>query len=697
MGTLRYALAAWFGIVLLPSLAGALPVISLTDETEQVIGGGVEVFLDETGELSFEQVWADSASLAFKPSDKEVPNFGFSDSAIWMRFTLQNTTDAKLERLFSIGYPLLDDVKIEIVQAGEKRRLEYGDLKEFSERDVYHRHFIVPLTFNPKERVDIRMRVQSESSLRVPLTVWEPTAFYQEDVVQMLLNGLYYGLMLVMALYNAFVYFSIRERSYLVYVCFVLSAAIAQLAMSGLSYQFLWPTLPWWGGVSVVSFLALGTLFAGLFTLEFLQLKQSFPRLARAITVVVGLSTLVAIGSAFLPYGFSARAQVVLIVCAIPLCITAGVVSWRAGSVEAKFYSIAWFSFLGGAMLLALTYVGVLPANALTTRGHEVGGALLVVLLSLALARKLKSLQEESELLATELFGKSEELAVALEGARSADQLKGQILANLSHELRTPLNALINIPHILTEQIEVLGLYECGACGARFLDDGEDDDEGAGDEPLDCPECEAPGLTRRDELKTQMPPAELMHLLQRTKQSGNHLAKTFTDMLEYAKLESGTVRPSRSLEDPKTLLEDVSALYEVRAESKDIQFELDIPSGCPLIGIDRELSELLLNKLIDNAVEFAPNGSVVSLKVENNAQHGQVIMHVTDSGIGIAPEHHTTIFESFRQVDGGHTRTHPGVGLGLAIATKVAELQGWKLTLDSTEGHGATFSVAIPI
>ena len=85
-----------------------------------------------------------------------------------------------------------------------------------------------------------------------------------------------------------------------------------------------------------------------------------------------------------------------------------------------------------------------------------------------------------------------------------------------------------------------------------------------------------------------------------------------------------------------------------------------IPSGCPLIGIDRELSELLLNKLIDNAVEFAPNGSVVSLKVENNAQHGQVILHVTDSGIGIAPEHHTTIFESFRQVDGGHTRTHPG-------------------------------------
>ena len=86
---------------------------------------------------------------------------------------------------------------------------------------------------------------------------------FHEDAFQMLINGLYYGLMLVMALYNAFVYFSIRERSYLVYVCFVASAAIAQLAMSGFSYQFLWPHWPWWGGVNFVFFgLALGTIFS---------------------------------------------------------------------------------------------------------------------------------------------------------------------------------------------------------------------------------------------------------------------------------------------------------------------------------------------------------------------------------------------------------------------------------------------------
>ena len=383
--------------------------------------------------------------------------------------------------------------------------------------------------------------------MRIPLTLWKADAFYAQDAFQMMLNGLYYGLMLVMALYNAFVYFSTRERAYLVYVWFVASAALTRLALSGLSYQFLWPSSPWWGGVNLVLFLTMGTASAGLFAVEFLQLRQSFPKVTKAFNVVAGLSGLVGIGAFFVPYSTLVRIQVILVLTSVPLCLVAGVGSWRRGSVEAQYYSIAWVSFLAGAMLLALTFRGVLPANALTTRGHEVGGALLVVLLSLALARKLKSLQEESELLATELFGKSEELAVALEGARSADQLKGQILANLSLELRTPLNALINIPHILTEQIEVRPL-RVRACGARFLDDGEDDEEETGDESLDCPDCQAPGLTRRDELKTQMPPSELMRLLQRTKQSGNHLAKTFTDMLEYAKLESSTVRPSRSLE-----------------------------------------------------------------------------------------------------------------------------------------------------
>ena len=276
-------------LVLGSSVAFAeVPVIPVGHQDEQVIGGDVEILVDPDGQISFEETWSDSGKLKFQKSEKEVLNFGFSDSAIWVRFSLVNATSAPIERLFSVGYALLDEVIIEVRQNGEIHRFEYGDLKPFAERDFYHRHFIVPLRFEGKERIDIRMRVVSESSLRVPITLWDGDAFYEEDVVQMLINGLYYGLMLVMALYNAFVYFSIRERSYLVYVCFVVSAAIAQLAMSGLSYQFLWPTWPWWGA-SVLSWDLRSVLSSqASLRLNFYSSKVLFPALPNHCRSLLG-------------------------------------------------------------------------------------------------------------------------------------------------------------------------------------------------------------------------------------------------------------------------------------------------------------------------------------------------------------------------------------------------------------------------
>lgn len=689
------ALGLFVALFMVTSSAYAeAPVIVLGDTPEQELGGSVDFALDSSGANSFSDAWSDSSPISFAPSDEDVINLGFSDAVIWIRFALENRSAVASERLFSVGYPLLDKVDIEVVQSGTRSQFAFGDLKPFAERDFYHRNFIIPVAFQPGERVEFRMRVHSESSLRVPLTVWEPDAFYKHDGFEMLLNGLYYGLMLVMALYNAFVYFSIRERSYLIYVCFVISAAIAQLAMSGLSYQFLWPSSPWWGGVSVVLFLALGTLFAGWFALEFLQLRSSFRKVSNALVIIIALSSVVAVCAFILPYNMLVKFQVFLILSAVPFCIAGGVLSWRAGSVEAKIYSIAWFSFLGGAMLLALTFRGVLPPNALTTRGHQVGAAMLVVLLSLALARKLKSLQEESESLANDLFGKSEELSVALERAKSADQLKGEILANLSHELRTPLNALINIPKILTDQIDAVALYACSACHEVFIDDGRED-MGDGNE-LTCPECGALGLSRREELQTSMPPSELMHLLHRTTQSGGHLAKTFTDMLEFAKIESGTIRPTLVFADVDEFLKEVRDLHRERSSERGVSVEIDVAEGCEEVPVDRELTELLFSKLVENAIEFAPQNSTIELKARKAPEQAGVVIDVRDFGPGIAAEDQGIIFESFRQADGGHTRSHPGVGLGLSIARGISQSLGWELGVSSTLGEGATFSVSIP-
>ena len=134
-------------LVLGSAVASAeVPVIPVGQQDEQVIGGDVEILVDPDGQISFEETWSDSGKLEFQKSEKEVPNFGFSDSAIWVRFSLSMLTSAPIERLFSIGYALLDEVIIEIKSKVEAlRRYEFGDLKPFAEREFYHRFFIFPL------------------------------------------------------------------------------------------------------------------------------------------------------------------------------------------------------------------------------------------------------------------------------------------------------------------------------------------------------------------------------------------------------------------------------------------------------------------------------------------------------------------------------------------------------------------------
>jgi signal transduction histidine kinase len=105
------------------------------------------------------------------------------------------------------------------------------------------------------------------------------------------------------------------------------------------------------------------------------------------------------------------------------------------------------------------------------------------------------------------------------------------------------------------------------------------------------------------------------------------------------------------------------------------------------------LLQVLIN-LLGNAVRFSPRGA--SVDVEARASGSAIAIRVVDRGIGIAPEHHVAIFESFRQIDAGHTRKHGGAGLGLAIAKQLVELHGGRIDVDSALGKGAVFTVHLP-
>jgi signal transduction histidine kinase/CheY-like chemotaxis protein len=251
--------------------------------------------------------------------------------------------------------------------------------------------------------------------------------------------------------------------------------------------------------------------------------------------------------------------------------------------------------------------------------------------------------------------------------AITANRLKNEFLANMSHELRTPLNAIIGYSDMLLS-----GFY--GDVNAQQLD-----------------------------------------RIERIVSSGRHLLTLINDVLDFSRLEAGHITPvPRSLQLDALASEAIEA-FRTPAEVKGLTLALQAEPPLPAAFADPMLVRQALNYLMDNAIKFTPTGSV-TLCVCAHRFRGGVSDHagrlpahvhmpdglwlalaVQDTGIGIAPENHALIFDSFRQVDGAGDRAFGGTGLGLAITRELTTLQGGAVVLESAPGQGSTFTLLLPV
>ena len=255
----------------------------------------------------------------------------------------------------------------------------------------------------------------------------------------------------------------------------------------------------------------------------------------------------------------------------------------------------------------------------------------------------------------TELEDREEKLSqlarkyeVAMTRAEAANEAKSEFLANMSHELRTPLNAINGFSEIMAgEMFGPLGdpKYKCYAA---------------------------------DILK-----------------SGQHLLSLINDVLDMAKIEAGKLTLHYETVSLKEVVEDAARLMRGKIQEAGLNLLVDAPD-LPEIDADyRGLKQVVLN-LISNAVKFTPEGGhiVVALSREDD---DRLRVAVTDTGIGIAAEDLTRLARPFEQVEGQHSKTTQGTGLGLALTKSLIELHGGALSIESEPGRGTTVSFDLPI
>lgn len=278
---------------------------------------------------------------------------------------------------------------------------------------------------------------------------------------------------------------------------------------------------------------------------------------------------------------------------------------------------------------------------------------LLLLFLYVSLRREVARRRRAQEQLST----LNAELVVASERAQSADRLKSAFLATMSHELRTPLNSIIGFTGILLQEL-------------------------AG--PLNPEQTKQLGIVQV---------------------SARHLLALINDVLDISKIEAGQLEIRAEPFALRTAVEKVATLVRPQAEKKGLALKVEIAPAIGAIVSDRIRVEQVLLNLINNAIKFTDHGGIT---VRADLQSGSpgngapgtgpaVNLVVRDTGIGIKPEDMAQLFQPFRQIDSGLTRTHEGTGLGLAICRRLAEHLGGAIAVASTWGQGSTFTFVVPV
>src|SRR5690606_31205504 len=277
------------------------------------------------------------------PNSNEVFNMGYSNSTWWLRLDLSNVADKKLERFIEISYPVLDYIDAYIINNGVlQQTYNLGDKYPFHQRPVDHRHFIVPLEWQGDETLTVYLAIRSSSSIQAPLTLWEQHAFYEVDQTRTLVQGVYYGIMFVMIMYNLFVYLVVGERNYLYYVIFVLCTPLFMASLSGYAFQYLWPHFTRWNDQAILVSLSGVVLFGALFTYRFLDLNKLHATYRWLATALIGGAVAIIAMTFYLPYSTVIRILIPFAALACIYAFTSGALRWRDGSLSARYYTVAW-------------------------------------------------------------------------------------------------------------------------------------------------------------------------------------------------------------------------------------------------------------------------------------------------------------------------------------------------------------------
>lgn len=346
---------------------------------------------DKESVWSADDVYRSIDDLRWTENREMELNLGFTQSTYWFRVAMKNDMATEFSGVMGMEYPLLDDIQIyQVIDSGRPWPVAHiGDLQAFSKRIIPHRNFLVPIEQAAGTDAVYLIRVQTTSALQLPLYLGSERDYLIDDFDWMIGQGVFFGIMFIMAAYNLCIYVGVRDKSYLYFVAYVIAFSCAFASIQGTGYQYLWPDNPGFQSKCVSWFILVSIVCAALFSDGFLNVKNNDVLLYRILQVVGGAALFGAVLVPFIDYQYSIQIAIAMALVGCAYFMVLGVILWVKGVREASYFSVAWVVVLSAVVAWSLNKLGLAPRNSLTEYFSQFALSFEVALLSFGLTDRI--------------------------------------------------------------------------------------------------------------------------------------------------------------------------------------------------------------------------------------------------------------------------------------------------------------------